>query len=355
MQNETYEEGDIVTYAGQDWFFICFYSRDINTAILESVNGGPSNVNFRHDTSIIPQGYLPQAREGYNSAAISSITMKEKKKTKIEEFDLVHLEPLIVKDDIKKSIVSVLKQHNNRKKIFEEWGLDEVLEYGKGMTFLFHGPPGTGKTKAAHCIAKTVGTTLLIVGSAEIQTSEPGGANRNIQQAFKTAKSKKQVLFLDECDSLICNRSEVGMILGSEINTLLTEIEKFEGVLILATNLIQHLDEALERRISLIVEFPKPDYGDRLNIWQKLIPKKMPLGKDFNYEKIAEYALTGGQIKNVILSAARQAAADEEKEVGKGHFEEAIKKLQKSSGLMGKGRTQTVHVDVKRGTDLVKT
>lgn len=298
----------------------------------------------------VPEGYLSRATNTYWFLYTEEIKLiKPATPPKPIEVDLTHLEPLIIKEESKKQIMSVLKQHNHQKKIFEEWGLGEVLDYGKGMTLLFYGSPGTGKTRAAGCIAKACGTTLLTIGAAEIQTSEPGGANRNIQEAFANAKKEKKVLFLDECDSLITNRKEVGMVLGSEINTLLTEIERFEGVCILATNMIEHLDEALERRISLIVEFPKPDYTDRVQIWETLIPKKMPLDEKFKIKDIAAYALTGGQIKNAILSAARFAASEEQKTVTHEHFEGAIKTMLKSTGLMGKERRQTVHMDVERG------
>lgn len=203
------------------------------------------------------------------------------------------------------------------------------------MGLMFHGGPGTGKTWAAHCIARALGCELLVIGAAEIQTSEPGGANRNIQQAFKAAKDGNKVLMFDECDSLITIRSDVGMVLASEINTLLTEIEKFEGVLILATNRIETMDPALERRISLICEFPEPTFTMRQKIWEKILPIKLPLSGDVNAEKLAEWKLTGGQIKNVLLNAARLAAAAALKEVALSHFAAAVTSLQASSSLMG--------------------
>lgn len=250
-------------------------------------------------------------------------------------FDLSKLEALVIADEAKTEIMAVLKQHKNSKKLFDEWGLSEVIEYGKGMGFLFYGPPGTGKTWGAHCIAKALGKELLVIGAAEIQTSEPGGANRNIQNAFKAAKDEDKILFMDECDSLITNRSDVGMILGSEINTLLTEIEKSEGVTILATNRIDTLDPALERRISLIVEFPEPDFKQRESIWTKMLPKKMPLGDGVTPTKLAEYKLTGGQIKNVVLQAARLALGEEAKKVEGHHFHSAVERINKSKSLMG--------------------
>jgi len=221
------------------------------------------------------------------------------------------LDKVVLKKDVRAEIVSVLKQHNKAQLIFEQWGLGETIEYGKGMTFLFHGPPGTGKTWATTCIAKSLSKEVISVGAQDIQTSEPGGANRAIVNAFKKAKSGKKVLFFDECDSLITIRQNVGMVIGSEINTLLTEIEKFEGILILATNRVESLDSALERRISLIVEFEEPDFTMRKNIWKKLLPEKMPLRRGITVTTLAEHKLTGGQIKNVILNAARMAASED--------------------------------------------
>lgn len=261
------------------------------------------------------------------------VYQKEHQK-KQKEIDLSHLEKVIVDKKVKDEISSVLKQHKHAAKIFDEWGIGDVLKYGKGMSFLFHGKPGTGKTWMAQCIADALGKDLLQIGPAEIQTQEPGGANRNIQNAFKSAKNK--VLFIDECDGLITNRQSVGMILGGEINTLLTEIEKFDGVCILATNMIENLDEALERRISLIVEFPEPNVETRIAIWKTLLPKKLPLAKDVSVEKLAEYKLTGGLIKNAILNAARAAAANECTKVELKHFEGAIERIIKSKSLMGK-------------------
>lgn len=284
----------------------------------------------------ISTGVYVIARDDGGTSFVSDNEMtKTKKLVKEKEIklDLTKLEPLVIDPSVKEEIVAVLKQHNHAKKMFETWGLGEVIEYGRGMTFLFYGTPGTGKTWAANCIAKALDLELVVVGAAEIQSSEPGGANRNIQNAFKS--SKKKVLLLDECDSLITSRNDVGMIIGSEINTLLTEIEKSEGMVILATNRIDTLDEALERRISLIVEFPKPTFPQREAIWEKMLPKKMPIGEGVGKTKLAENVLTGGQIKNVIMQAARLALSGDAEKVELSHFEAAIQRVLKSRSLMG--------------------
>lgn len=257
------------------------------------------------------------------------------------ELDTTKLDALVIDPEIKIEIVALLQQHKHAKKIFDDWGLGEVIEYGRGMTLMFWGSPGTGKTFGAKCIAKALGKELLIISASEIQSSEPGGANRNIQNAFSEASSMGKILFIDECDSLIANRANLGMILASEINTLLTEIEKMEGVVILATNRISDMDSALERRISLIVEFPNPTEEQRRDIWKGLLPKKMPLNSDVKIEELATYELSGGLIKNVVLQAARLALSDDAREVAMRHFDKAIKRTTESSGLMGKDRLQT--------------
>lgn len=283
--------------------------------------------------SLIPQS----AGYSFSYALNQPIPVSEMKKKVIKPptFDLKAMDQLVVAKETKDEIEAVLKQHKHSDKLFIEWGLAETIQYGKGMTFLFYGPPGTGKTWAAHCIAKVVGKELLSIGGAEIHSSEPGAANRNIQEAFANAKKKGKILFIDECDSLITTRSDVGMIIGGEINTLLTEIEKTEGIVILATNQVESLDPALERRISLIVEFPEPNYEQRLAIFKNLVPAKLPLHKDVKLDKLAEHKLTGGQIKNVILQAARLALSTESDKVALSHFESAISRVQASKNLLG--------------------
>src|SRR5690606_25032098 len=97
-------------------------------------------------------------------------------KEEIIDLDTSHLDKLVLEADSKNEIVNVLKQHKHMNKIFKEWGLDEIMEYGKAMSILFYGPPGTGKTWAANCIAKALQKELLVISASEIQTSEPGGA-----------------------------------------------------------------------------------------------------------------------------------------------------------------------------------
>lgn len=260
---------------------------------------------------------------------------KKKEDNSKKSINLSKLDALVIKPEVKEEIIALLKQKQHQTKIFEEWGLGETIEYGRGMTLLFHGTPGTGKTFAAHCIAKAMAQDILTISAAEIQTSEPGGANRAIQEAFAEANSHNKILFLDECDSLIFDRSSLGMVLGSEVNTLLTEIEKFEGICILSTNRIEGLDPALERRIALIIEFPKPNKEQRKEIWKRILPDKMPLHKEVDLDQLSTHKLTGGLIKNCVLHAARLAVASESPSVTKEHFETAVNRIKSGEKKMG--------------------
>lgn len=278
------------------------------------------------DNIFISWASNPSSDSWYPSKTKELHHYKDFKSTeKIKGVDLKALDKLVISDDKRRSIVAVLKQHQHADKIFKDWGLGGVIEYGKGMTMLFHGVAGTGKTWAANCIAEALGKKLEVMDNAKLQSSTPGEMERNIKNAFKEATTKKAILMFDECDSLIMSRQNVGMILGSEINCLLTEIEKFEGVCILTTNRIGELDEALERRISLIVKFPKPLPEQRHLIWKRFLPKKLPLAKDVDINELVTHELTGGLIKNVVLNAARMAVSEDREEVTMDDFRYAIK------------------------------
>lgn len=296
------------------------------------------------------QSNLYSLTDGNSEILPLEFAPKPKRKSSVK-LDSAALDPLVLDHATKTEILAVLQQHHKRDKLFKEWGLGDTIEYGRSMTFMFHGKPGTGKTWGAHCIAKALNQELLIISAAEIQSSEPGGANRAIQNAFAAARDEGKVLFLDECDSLITQRNDVGMILASEINTLLTEIEKFEGVCILATNRIETMDEALERRVSLIVEFPFPKFAERKQIWEKMLPKKMPLEEDVNLDVLAKHKLSGGQIKNIVLQAARLAVGVDAEKVTKAHFDTAIARFNSSKDLMGnRSRYRQGNEDFGRGT-----
>lgn len=224
--------------------------------------------------------------------------------------DGVDFDTVIMPQDKKDQIIEAINQVDNHDLIFNEWGFGEIFEKGTAISLLFYGPPGTGKTLMAQAIADKYGYKLQIISTAEIETPEPGGAERNIKQYFeKAAADGKTVLLFDECDSLIHDRSRVGMILAAQINALLTALEKHKGIVIFTTNRLGVLDPAFDRRVSLKLEFEMPGYEERISIWKRMFPDKAPLARDIRWGDLAQIEIAGGHIKNVVLKAARKAAS----------------------------------------------
>ena len=237
-------------------------------------------------------------------------------------------ETLVLPPEYEKLIIATIEQVKDTtyEKIFVEWGFGETIEKGKGSILLFYGTPGTGKTMCAEGIAEKLGKDYIMLSSADFQSPIPGETERNMKEAFKKATAKDLIVILDECDSILVNRDRVGAILAGEINCLLSEIERFEGVCIMTSNRSVELDPALARRIALKLEFPMPDPSVREAIFKKLIPKKAPLAGDVDLKLLSKYEISGGQIKNALLLAARLACAAEAKEISMAHFAEGIKR-----------------------------
>jgi len=220
----------------------------------------------------------------------------------------VNFDSVILSDDKKDQIKAAIAQIDHHDLIFTTWGFSEVFEKGTAISMLFYGPPGTGKTLMAQAIADKYNQKLKIISTAEIQTPEPGGAERNLKEAFANASDGKTLLLFDECDGLITDRSRVGMILAAQINALLTGLETYQGVAIFTTNRLEALDPAFDRRLSLKLEFPMPDAKHREQIWKRMFPKRCPLSPDIRWADLASIEIAGGHIKNVVLKAARLAA-----------------------------------------------
>ncbi len=244
----------------------------------------------------------------------------------------VSFDSVVISNEKREEIKAAISQVDNTNLIFDTWGFSDVFEKGTAITLLFYGIPGGGKTLMAQAIAEELDAELKIYGMAEIGSSEPGGSERFIQKIFKEAKEffniKKQhrVILFDECDALLYDRNKVGVILGAQINTLLTEIERHDGIIIFTTNRIGTLDPALERRIAAKIEFPFPTKEQRVAIWKRMIPKSAPLDKDVDFEKLGVYPLAGGNIKNAVLNAARMAAYKKQKKITMDNFVVAIER-----------------------------
>lgn len=202
-----------------------------------------------------------------------------------------------------------------RSQVHQTWGFGAKIALGKGITALFTGQPGTGKTMAADIIATELGLDLYKIDLSTVVSKYIGETEKNLSRIFAEAETSHAILFFDEADALFGKRTEVkdahDRYANLEISYLLQKMEEFEGIVILATNLRQNMDEAFARRLHYIIEFPFPTTPDRRRIWQGIWPEAMPLAADVDLDFMAErIAVAGGYIRNIALTAAFLAAAD---------------------------------------------
>jgi SpoVK/Ycf46/Vps4 family AAA+-type ATPase len=227
------------------------------------------------------------------------------------------LETLVLPPEEKSQIEEIIAAGRNRARVLHTWGFSEKLPTGKGLVVLLSGEPGTGKTLAAEVVAAELGLQLFRVNPAKVVSKFVGETEKNLNEILAQAKSTHAILFFDEADALFSTRvakveTANDRFVNMETNFLLQQLERYEGIVILATNLETSIDQAFKRRIAyhVVVPFPKPP--DRERIWRTLLPARAPLGP-IDFEKLGKtFELSGGHIKNALLRAAYVAAQREQ-------------------------------------------
>ena len=236
-------------------------------------------------------------------------------------------------------------------KVYYDWGFDRKITYGRGLSILFAGAPGTGKTMCAQVIANELNMEMYKINISQIVSKYIGETEKNLQAVFTEAKRSNCVLFFDECDAIFGKRSEVkdahDRNANVEVAYLLQQIEEHDGVCIMATNLIGNIDAAFMRRITYVVRFPFPDATMREEIYRRTIPAQAPLADDIDWAFLAEkFELSGGHIKNIVLSAAFLAAL-EGQPIGMSHL------LRASVGELKKNEIVVVREELREYADLL--
>ncbi len=245
---------------------------------------------------------------------------------------LYNIDDLILPVSTKEHILNVMSYSKNSDLVFKTWGLEETHKYSKKVGINLWGPPGTGKTMAAHAIAKYLNRDILIVNYADIESKYVGETPKNICKVFEVAKETNSILFFDEADAIL-SRRVTGMTHATDVSVnqtrsvMLMLLNTYQDVIIFATNFIENFDPAFMRRILAHIKFEMPDAMCRYQLWNKYIPEKLPNNFDLKYIAEKYENLSGSDISNAVLSTAFSAARNNVNVVDQMYLEEAIKNI----------------------------
>ncbi|MCR4317406.1 MAG: ATP-binding protein [Planctomycetes bacterium] len=258
------------------------------------------------------------------------------------------LESLVVPEHLGRALSEIVLLEKARPTLVGQWGFLKETERGFGISALFHGQPGTGKSLAAEVIGFELGRPIKKVNAAQVTSHWVGQGAKNIQTVFREAKDNDAVLVFDEADALFAGRTSVSTstdrYANLDVSVLLREMEHFPGIVILTSNLSENIDEAFKRRLRFILKFPAPEAEARESLWKLHIPDELPRADDIDLRTLAvTFEMTGAQIRNAVLKAAAVAALrDEDRRfVSQKDLHEAARmELEKDSagGTIGFGR-----------------
>jgi hypothetical protein len=220
---------------------------------------------------------------------------------------------LVLPDEPQRLIEEIIANVAHRGRVHDDWGFAERLNRGLGLTVLFAGESGTGKTMAAEVIARELDLDLYRIDLSAVVNKYIGETEKNLRKIFDAAEAGGVILFFDEADALFGKRTEVkdshDRYANIEVNYLLQRMESFRGLAILATNLKGTLDQAFLRRLRYVVDFPLPDRQQRQEIWRRAFPDQTPLA-GLDYQRLAQLPLTGGNVHSIVINTAFAAAGN---------------------------------------------
>ena len=263
-----------------------------------------------------------EARADTSSVSVRSVWMACRRQTRGRLDDLaqrIHshatLEDLVLPDSQKEILANIVTHVRHRTTVLDTWGFAKQGSRGLGISALFAGASGTGKTMSAEVLAGALELDLYRIDLSAVVSKYIGETEKNLRRIFDAADSGGVILLFDEADALFGKRSEVkdshDRYANIEVSYLLQRMESYRGLAILTTNMRSALDVAFLRRIRFIVQFPFPDAGQRAEIWRKVFPPDTPT-HDLDVARLAQLSVAGGSIRNVALNAAFLAADSNE-------------------------------------------
>jgi hypothetical protein len=213
------------------------------------------------------------------------------------------------------TLQTIALQLRQRARVCDDWGFAEQSNRGLGLSALFTGPSGTGKTLAAEILANELELDLFRIDLSAVVSKYIGETEKNLRRVFDAAEEGGAVLLFDEADALFGKRSEVkdshDRYANVEISYLLQRMEAYRGLAILTTNMKEALDPAFLRRLRFVVQFPFPDQTQRAEIWRKIFPAKTPTDS-LDIDTLSRLSISGGNIRSIALNAAFTAAGADE-------------------------------------------
>jgi AAA+ superfamily predicted ATPase len=264
--------------------------------------------NPRHPLIAVNDLYEGCRRQSYRQ--LVTFARRIEPRTELTFADLVMPEPN------RRQLLELRERIRHRSEVYTGLGFERRLSLGKGLIALFTGSSGTGKTMAAELLAREQGVDLYKVDLSAVVSKYVGETEKNLSRVFAEAEDANAIIFFDEADALFGKRGEVKEAqdrwANMEVNYLLQRVEEYAGVVILASNLRQNIDEAFMRRIHVIAEFPFPEAGARLRILRGLFPKGLGHPTDDELQLVSDrFKFSGGSLKNIVLDAAFRALAED--------------------------------------------
>ncbi len=313
------------------------YERIKNRALLEDGSRLINDDVIDYEEMLNPFGGISRAFYIVDEVLQSIMHPQKKKKARklkldmlIKEqeiFELIEpttsLENVVLNPATDKTLQNLMHQLDREVVAkLHEWGIKDK-KAGIDARIIFYGPPGTGKTLTAHSLSRSLKRQVLSFDCSKILSMYVGESEKNVRKIFDTyADLTKQtktepILLLNEADQFLSSRSQGSGTSADQMhnqmqNIFLEQIEKFQGILIATTNLLENIDQAFSRRFNYKIEFKKPDKAQRLKLWKMMLPKNAPYEEGFEIEKLSSYPLTGGQINLVVKNTAYTVATRKE-------------------------------------------
>ena len=250
---------------------------------------------------------------GTESAALLRVSSQERRARIQTVKPALVLADVVLEQRPARQLLALRDRVRYRTRVLDEWGMRPGGARGRGVTALFAGPSGTGKSMSAEALAGELTVPLFVVDLASVVDKYIGETEKNLEEVFRAVENEDGVLLFDEADALFGKRSDVSdardRYANIEVAYLLQRIEAFDGLAILTTNLRSNLDDAFQRRLDMIVEFPEPDQESRREIWRAALQGHVELLTPEHCDDLSILDLTGGYIRAAVISAAYSAAA----------------------------------------------